>query len=370
MLSLLPALALAALSALWSPTQAPEEASAASPMFVLVSFDATPRGDVPAEEYHFMQFLKRLRAAAPEGHVGPEPSFTLFFNTGLLQLPRTWSPGPESPWQGDERWRAWLKHPEQPPSRVIGHAPNPDAILTSVETLFRIQDEGVELASHGVQHQNGKGWSRAQWEAEFREHARILALHDLPTPAGFRAPFLKTSLPGQAQLKDAMFQVMVDYGMRYDSSKVGPIAPRWPSRIEGTNIWEVEIPMYEGAKRPTLLFGPSAMGKWGLFYLLRDEFERRYHGSRAPLIYGGHGEFVDTVERFLISVCYQPDVRCVTYSEFVRYLDRRADGVAGPQPPLRPLRGEKALVSTRTELTQVTRACDFAGRWLPLRCSR
>ena len=298
-------------------------------MFVLVSFDATPRGDVPVEEYHFIQLLERLRAAAPSDHTAPPPSFTLFFNTGLLQLPLDWTPKPESRWHQDERWRAWLKNPEQPRSRVIGHAPSPEAIARSVETLVRIEELGVELASHGVQHQNGTGWTHAQWEAEFREHARILALHGLSTPKGFRAPFLKTSIPGAPRMSDPMFQVMGDYGMRYDTSKVGPIAPRWPMRIKGTSIWEVELPMYEGAKRPTLLFGPSAMGRWGLFYLLRDKFERRYHGERAPLIYGGHGEFVDTVERFLTSVCYQPEVRCVTYSEFVRYLDRRAEGRRG-----------------------------------------
>jgi peptidoglycan/xylan/chitin deacetylase (PgdA/CDA1 family) len=336
MLALLSALALVALSTVWSPTQTPKVASAEAPMFVLVSFDATPRGDVPVEEYHFIQLLERLRAAAPKEHSGTPPSFTLFFNTGLLQLPRDWTPSAESRWLHDARWQTWLKHPDQPRSRVIGHASDPDAILTSVETLFGLQERGVELASHGVQHQNGKGWTRAQWGAEFREHARILALHGLPTPAGFRAPFLKTSHPGVPQLSDPMFQVMTAYGMRYDSSKVGPIAPRWPTRIEGTRIWEVELPMYEGAKRPTLLFGPSAMGRWGLFYLLREEFERRYHGDRAPLVYGGHGEFVDTVERFLTSVCYQPDVRCVTYSEFVRYLDRQAEVQGRPVTPTAP----------------------------------
>ena len=322
MLALLTAFALSTLPTLWELPPTEFSDSGKRPMFVLVSFDATPRGKVAPEDYHFTKMLERVRQAAPEGHAGPEPSFTLFYNTGLLQLSRRYSPPAESPWQKDPRWRDWVKHPKQPKSRVIGHAKSPDAILTAVKTLFDLQDRGVEIASHGVQHQNGKGWTLEQWQEEFAEHARVMSLFDLPKPLGFRAPFLKTSIPGKPTMDDAMFQVMAAHGMRYDTSKVGPMTPRWPTLIAGSDIWEIELPMYKGKKRPTLLFGPSGKGKWGLFYLLRDEFERRYHGERAPLIYGGHGEFADTVERFMTTVCYQPEVRCVTYGAFVRYLDR------------------------------------------------
>ena len=210
-------------------------------MFVLTSFDATPRGDVEAEDYHFVQMLKRLRAAKPDGYEGPEPSFTLFYNTSLLQLRRSYTPEAGSRWERDTRWRAWLKHPDLPRSNVIGHAKSPEAILGAVETLFLLEDLGVELASHGVQHHNGTGWSLKAWRDEFAEHARVLALFNLPTPAGFRAPFLKTSIPGKASLKDPMFQVMVEHGMRYDSSKVGRVKPEWPKRIEATDIWEVGV---------------------------------------------------------------------------------------------------------------------------------
>lgn len=290
-------------------------------MFVLVSFDATPRGDVPPEEYHFVQMLERVRAAAPEGFAGPRPSFTMFFNTILLQLRRTWTPPSYSSWSQNDAWKALIKSDWLNRSRVVGHGRNPDTIATSVRTLKHLGKMGVELASHGVQHEGGRGWSRAQWEAEFNEHARILDLHDLPTPAGFRAPFLQTSIPGPARARDAAFQVMQAHGMRYDSSKVGRVKPRWPQRVGETGIWELEVPMYLRGERPFMLFGAAGSNRWGFIHILRQQFELRYYSDRAPLVLGGHGEFADMTERFLIEVCYRPGVRCATYSEFVEYLE-------------------------------------------------
>ncbi len=320
--ALLSALVISSAVSPWLKEGVSQNDGDARPMFVLVSFDATPRGHRPAEDYHFVRMLERVREAKPEHYEGPPPSFTLFYNTSLLQLRRDYTPPAGSPWVTDERWRAWLKSPEQPRSKVIGHARSPDAILQAVDTLFHLDTMGVELASHGVQHQNGKGWSREAWEREFDEHARIVSLFSLPKPLGFRAPFLKTSLAGKATLKDPLFQVMAKHEMRYDSSKVGRVEPEWPKRIETSDIWEVEVPMFEGPKGPALLFGPSSVGRWGLYFLLRDEFDRRYEGNRAPLIYGGHGEFYKGIERFMRSVCYLKDVRCVTYKSFVSHLDR------------------------------------------------
>ena len=291
-------------------------------MFVLVSFDATPRGGEPVEKYKFAAMFDRIKKAAPPDFKGKTPTFTLFFNTGLLQLRRTWTPPRNSPWTTSDEWRRLLKSPKLPKGRVIGHAGTPTAIEQAVSTLHYLHSQGIELASHGVQHFSGRGWSLAQWEAEFSEHARILALHGLPKPLGYRAPFLETSIPGFATEKDPLYQVMARYGMRYDSSKAGTLKPRWPSRIGNTDIWQLELPMYDHPhKGPAILFGKSRTNRWYIKHALKDQFDLRYYGNRAPLVLGGHGEFSEEIETFLKTTCFRPEVRCATYSEFMHFMD-------------------------------------------------
>lgn len=296
------------------------------PMFVLVSFDATPRGGEAEGEYRFAAMFDRIRKAAPHDFVGKKPSFTLFLNTGLLQLRKTWSPPPKSRWVGTDHWRHLVKNPALPKGRVIGHAWSPDAISGAVASLKQMHADGIELGSHGVQHFSGRGWTKKQWQSEFREHARILALHGLPKPVGYRAPFLETSKPGFASDSDPLFQVMEEHGMRYDSSKAGRLQPRWPTRIGKTDIWELELPMYQHPKKgPVILFGKSRTNKWHIMHALKQQFDLRYNTNRAPLVLGGHGEFSEEIEKFLTTACFRPGVRCGTYREFVHFMDRHPE---------------------------------------------
>lgn len=289
--------------------------------FVLVSFDATPRGDVPPEKYRFVQMLKRIRNAAPPNDSGPAPSFTFFFNTMILQLRNGWVPPAHTRWARNNSWQRLRKNPDLHQSRVIGHGQNPGTITTAVATLKHMLKMGMELASHGVRHYSGREWTMEQWQAEFAEHARILALHKLPKPAGYRAPFLQTGKAGFARADDPAFHVMQAYGMHYDSSKGSRLQHRWPRRVGATGIWEIEIPTYRQKDGPMLLFGKSGTNKWAFIHILREQFEQRYHTNRAPLVLGGHGEFSSITERFLIEVCYRPGVHCATYSEFIQYLE-------------------------------------------------
>ncbi len=296
------------------------------PMFILVSFDATPRGGEPVEDYRFTAMFNRIRKAAPQSFVGKKPSFTLFLNTALLQLRKTWTPPPKSRWEDSDEWKHLLKHPDLPKGRVIGHAWSPDAIAEAVASLKYMHAQGIELGSHGVQHFSGRGWTKEQWRFEFQEHARILKLHGLPKPVGYRAPFLETSKPGFASANDALFQVMEELGMRYDSSKAGRLQPRWPKRIGKTDIWELELPMYEHPKKGAIvLFGKARTNKWHIKHALKQQFDLRYNTNRAPLVLGSHGEFSQEIETFLTTACYRPGVRCGTYREFVHFMDRHPE---------------------------------------------
>jgi hypothetical protein len=56
-------------------------------------------------------------------------------------------------------------------------------------------------------------------------------------------------------------------------------------------------------------------------------FRSNYRGDRAPLEIGNHfatwnhGAYVDALTRFVQTVCGRPEVRCVTYSTLVRWLN-------------------------------------------------
>ncbi len=56
-------------------------------------------------------------------------------------------------------------------------------------------------------------------------------------------------------------------------------------------------------------------------------FRANYHGDRAPIDVGNHfaawnhGAYVHALTRFVDTVCDRPEVRCVTYSTLVSWLD-------------------------------------------------
>jgi hypothetical protein len=56
-------------------------------------------------------------------------------------------------------------------------------------------------------------------------------------------------------------------------------------------------------------------------------FRANYHGDRAPIDVGNHfatwnhGAYVDALTRFVDTVCDRPEVRCVTYSTLVSWLN-------------------------------------------------
>ena len=302
-------------------------------MFLIVSFDATPRP--PYTKIPLRRFARRIRADPPAGYAGPPPTYTLFFNTSLLQLKKKWRPRRRSRWasEPESSWRRFLADPDVRTSNVVPYARDPDAIAGSAQALKELHAAGVELASHTVRHFKGRRWTYAQWKAEFADHQRILDMHGLPKPRGFRAPFLSTGKRGRAVPEQALFRVMVEYGMVFDSSKVYGAEVGWPHRIGDTRIWEAWNPMIRRkGGSAQLFFGWSGTHNTYAFYFRAlAEFKRRYHGNRAPLLLGGHGEHMRSIGRLMRKVCYWPKVRCATYSEMVDYMEAHPDlsGYAG-----------------------------------------
>ena len=302
-----------------SPPESGAESPSAPPaprvQFVLVSMDATPSARAQSRDFfhRIQQRVSRIRGAD-----GRPATFTLFINTGFLQLdPRDRIPRGEDP-ERWERYRGVLPR-NRPP---IPYPDDTEALEQRVANTRSLASLGVEIGSHTVRHANGGEWSRERWEREFADHQRILDLHGLPRPNGIRAPFLATSA--------GYFDTLGASGMRYDTSRVTE-QRRWPRRIidsEGnrTNVWQVAVPRVDLPDGNRSVFFDLTLKRREIsnqqyFELAVAEFEARYEGSRAPLLLSGHGNYTAPTVRFMRRVCARPDVRCGTFSELVEYMD-------------------------------------------------
>jgi peptidoglycan/xylan/chitin deacetylase (PgdA/CDA1 family) len=295
------------------------------PQFVLFCFDATPIWGDQFEDNNVVNLLLKGREARPPGFEGPDPTITVFINTGFLQLKKWWKPkkGSEAYEKGPDYYRPYRAHPKLPGTKVLHYAKSIDFIEESARRLKKLHEMGVEIGSHGVMHLDGGQWTRKQWEREFDEHQRVLDLLGLPTPSGYRAPFLATgSIGTAATLREPVFRVLKARGFRYDSSKTYTHGPRWPRKIGGTDIWEfpIETTFIDGEREIMFTdYGTDDPKKH--FKASMREFNKRYKGERAPIIFGGHGEHMGSNLKLFKAICYLPDVRCATFSEVVAYMD-------------------------------------------------
>lgn len=255
----------------------------------------------------------------------PPVSYTLFIGTGSLQFEETRDDltDEEAPFLG--------RPPRHNP--VFDYAASLEELRGKAENIRRLDALGVEIGAHSVRHENGETWSAARWAFELDDHQRISTLLSLPTPVGFRAPFLGTN--------EALYAELARHGYTYDCSSTG--GHRWPTREPGTSLWRFGIPSVTipGRAHPVLLFDlgleerlraaardehvPEAdVTAWidsAFEVAVTTEFERHYRGARVPFLISGHGGFRAPTVRFMRRVCAREHVRCSTFREAVAYLE-------------------------------------------------
>lgn len=250
--------------------------------------------------------------------------------------------------------------------------------------------EDHEIASHanghfvaGSSRSDSRKWNYQQWLSEFDQFTDLIfnayennglannsnystgnafVKQDI---VGFRAPTLDTNL--------AMFQVLADSGFTYDTSgkNSGAETPtKWPEKNSlGTWMFPLGHIQIVGTSKKTAsmdynFFVMQSREKEDKankdFY--RDQmydsymkyFNDNYYGNRAPIHIGHHfskwngGAYWEAMQRFAWEVCGKPQVRCVTYKEYVAWLESQSQSKlaafgagAFPQTP-RPA-GLKAL---------------------------
>ncbi|MEV6837788.1 hypothetical protein AB0N17_25320 [Streptomyces sp. NPDC051133] len=344
----------------------PLEPGQTPPQFVVFSWDGA--GEVGTGL--FQRFLELARA---------HDARMTFFLSGLYLLP-----------EGKKRLY-------RPPNNPVGASDI--GYLTDrhlKKTLTYVRQawlDGHEIGTHFNGHFcEGPGsvadWTAAQWRSEI-EQARSFVKswrthtgwHDEPPlPFDYDRELIGGRTPcllGQENL----LPVAREMGWRYDASSPGGLQ-RWPRKREG--IWDLplqNIP-FPGHSFEVLsmdynmLANQSAHSTRAPSYnypywraqaaqSYMAGFQRAYETNRAPLFIGNHfeewngGIYMDAVEEALRQIAGWPDVRLVSFRQFVDWLDAQDPGILAQ---LRALQvGEKPEGGWNSFLRPTKQAKDTAG---------
>lgn len=253
-------------------------------------------------------------------------------------------------------------------------------LATRQDQISLAYTEGHEIASHAVGHFNAGGgraggkeyhaWTLADWRSEHKQFFDLL-FHALGIQGikplnngktglafgraevtGFRAP--------QLGLGTGFDQALAEQKFSYDTSRQAQ-PNYWPERLVSTRAWNfplATIPMYRPNEGSLMRIGKTLAMDYnfcvtqtqhetgeitgdcktfpGSTKRLRDEmyqsymqyFLKLYTGNRAPIQIGHHfskwnnGAYWDAMKMFTETVCGLPEVRCVTYQEYVGWLEK------------------------------------------------
>lgn len=227
----------------------------------------------------------------------------------------------------------------------VGFAQSKEEVRARLGQIWLAHAEGHEIASHGCGHFDGKGWSKEDWLNEFGQFSQILrdaykinSIAGEPQGwkqfaqtgiAGFRAPYLSTGRN--------LFAALDEAGFSYDASSVSK-GPAEPETVNGVTRFSLpQIPEGPSGKRVIAmdynLFVRHSKGEEQedrqaafenrAYDAFRTAFETEYRDKRRPLEMGFHftlmngGAYWRALERFAGEVCAKPDVRCVSYSDYL-----------------------------------------------------
>lgn len=247
----------------------------------------------------------------------------------------------------------------------IGFGNDANDVAERVNQTNLAFEDGHEIASHSNGHFAGgssvaesKKWNFNQWNSEFAQFTEFIfhpyANNGIPNKTryadgiafkqsdvvGFRAPRLDTN-------KD-MFAALEAHDYTYDTSGVNSSAevPAWPKKHNKTWVFPLgSITMAGTSKKvPSMdynFFVQQSREKEDLANKdrYRDQmydsymkyFNDNYYGNRSPVHIGHHfskwngGAYWEAMQNFALEVCGKPEVKCVTYQEYVRYLNDQSD---------------------------------------------
>ncbi|MFJ1549035.1 hypothetical protein [Streptomyces sp. NPDC088246] len=312
----------------------PLEPGQTPPQFVIFSWDGA--GEVG--NGLFPRFLELAK--------DHEASMT-FFLSGLYLLPES------------------KKSKYRPPNNPIGASDigylTDDHIKETLKCVRQAWFDGHEIGTHFNGHFCGgsgsvANWSASQWQSEIDQAVSFVTewrtntgWSDLdPLPFDYRKELVGGRTPcllGQ----DNLLPTARKLGWRYDASSPGGTQV-WPQKRQG--VWDLPL---QGMPFPGHSFEvlsmdynilanqsvnstkgmPSRYPGWrkqaAQSYLAG--FDRAYTTNRAPFYIGNHfeewngGIYMDAVEEALKKIAGKPDVRLVSFKQFVDWLDVQTPAV-------------------------------------------
>lgn len=255
--------------------------------------------------------------------------------------------------------RSTNRHFYAPPKHDIGYsaigfAKTAADIYNRLGMMNDSYAEGHEIASKGNGHFNGQAerWSIEDWTSEFKQfndfvfgayfnngltpntkYPQGYALSERDV-VGFRAPYLGVN--------EGLWSTMKNFNFRYDTSVPGEMTV-WPQKSP-LGLWKISIPVIEMAGTAKRIIGmdynfymAQSNGKEDpanrelyrkqMFDSYMNYFNFNYYGRRAPVNIGHHfalfngGAYWDAMQDFAKAVCGLPEVRCVTFKNYVNWLD-------------------------------------------------
>jgi peptidoglycan/xylan/chitin deacetylase (PgdA/CDA1 family) len=261
---------------------------------------------------------------------------------------------------------AYFPPRESPGKSLIGYGNNGYDIKQRVEQINSAFLEGHEIGSHNVGHFNGSRWSKDEWLQEFNSFDSVIANvqknnKDIVIPpwsfnssdiVGFRAPELGVN--------SSMYKALAEKKYLYDSSGMG-MPSKYPVKDQN-GIWHIGLGIIKVKNLHSSISNPKSQkaGKnyyvlsmdynfwmyqsnvrnvakkgtplWNSFFSeMKDAylnyFNSNYEGNHAPVVIGHHfstwndGVYWEVMKSFAEDVCGKPKVKCVTFKEYVNYLN-------------------------------------------------
>lgn len=237
---------------------------------------------------------------------------------------------------------------------LIGFSNSENDIVLRVNEIKKAYEEGNEIASHTAGHFPGQYLTKEEWAKEFSSFQNLildikknnsnnenLDLSFLNGKiVGFRAPELSVS--------NVMYKTLKDFNFIYDSSGIG--FPDEQPKKDEYGIWDIPLNTIEIGefRTPAIsmdysLWMLQSLGVneaikgtalWDKYFLdvknsYLKYFERNYKNNRAPVVIGNHfslwndGVYYEALKSFAEEVCGKPEVYCVTFKEYVKYLNTK-----------------------------------------------
>lgn len=255
---------------------------------------------------------------------------------------------------------------------------NQPYIVDRIQEMNSAKAEGHELGSHLNGHFDGTNWTEQDWDQEIGDFNRLVFT---PKYTGSRenfasAPFDRSKYINQSKMNykvtdilgfrapllsqnKNLYPVLEKYHYVYDTSKVAQ-PNYWPEKIVYTpgmpGIWNFALAELNLANRQTWQqlhtltmdynFWVSqqtpehrsnpidesdpkkqAFLQQQMLDTYRAYFKANYDGNRAPINIGhhfalwNHGIYWSAMQSFAKEVCNLKDVRCITYSQFVKFME-------------------------------------------------